>query len=627
MCGIAGIYNATGEPFAQQDALRVMARTLAHRGPDGEGFFEEGPIGLSHRRLSILDLSDAAHQPMLDQEERYVISYNGEVYNYVELRDELCTLGHTFASTGDTEVVLAAYKQWGADCVHRFNGMFAIAVYDRQSQQLFLARDRFGIKPLYYCESKQQVSFASEIKALLHAPGVKATPNRAAIADYLATGGTDHHAATCFEGIVQLAPGHRGWVDGAGVRVERWWHPTPRATEDPVATFRDLFQDAVRLRMRSDVPVGSSLSGGLDSAAIVGMMRRLEPGAEMRTFTAVFPGSPYDESRYAKLVADAAGAEWFTTSLDGAGLKELVQEVVYVQDEPFGTTSILAQHQVMRAAHEAGMKVLLDGQGSDEQLAGYTYFFGRFFLDLLRAGHLVELAREAAAYRRVHRTLFGFKVAAMLATPRFVKRRVEVPRGLLHADLEKVRPDSNYIRALTSAASLGDSLQRHLESRIQHLLRYEDRNSMAFSIETRLPFLDFRLVEAVLGMGSEWKIRRGITKVVLREAMADVLPEEIRNRTDKIGYVTSEAAWFREADIEAWIRDLICTPRFQERRLAKPKAVERLLREHAAGKDRSRLIWRLVNLELWYRRFMDAQTATDGPDSRSPSRVAAVAQD
>ncbi len=615
VCGISGLYNANGKPFAERDALGAMTRALAHRGPDGEGFFEEGPVGLGHRRLSILDLSEAAHQPMLDPQGRLVISYNGEVYNYVELRDELRGLGHTFSSTGDTEVVLAAFKQWGADCVHRFNGMFAIAVYDRQSKQLFLARDRFGIKPLYYFESNGRVGFASEIKALLRAPGVKATPNRAAIADYLATGGTDHNAETCFQGIFQLKPGHRALVDADGMHIDRWWHPTPRTSDDPVGVFRDLFQDAVRLRMRSDVPVGSSLSGGLDSAAIVGMMRRVEPSAEVRTFTAVFPGSPFDESRYAKMVADAAHAAWITTTLDGTAMKELVQEVVYVQDEPFGTPSILAQHQVMRAAHEAGMKVLLDGQGSDEQLAGYTYFFGRHFLDLARSGHLVALAREAAAYRRLHRTLFGFKVAALLATPGFVKRRVEVPRRLLHPDLEKVRPDSTYVGAFTRATSLGDSLHRHLECRIQHLLRYEDRNSMAFSIETRLPFLDYRLVEAILGMGPEWKIHRGITKVVLREALGDVLPEEVRNRTDKIGYVTSEATWFREPDVEAWIRDLICTKRFQQRRLARPAAVERLLKEHAGGKDRSRLIWRLVNLELWYRRFIDAPA----PGSRDPS--------
>jgi asparagine synthase (glutamine-hydrolysing) len=651
MCAIAGIYDTTGRPVDLR-LLEAMTQIQAHRGPDGEGYVllapggaeapwavkgppassvpsgaHRYPLGFGHRRLAIVDLSPLGQQPMATEDGRCWVTYNGEIYNHIELRQELRGKGHRFRSTSDTEVLLAAYREWGEACVTRFNGMFAFALWDGDRRRLFCARDRLGVKPLYYVWDGERFVFASEIKGLF-AAGLRPASNHRAVFDYLEGGCLDHTDGTFFEGVRQLGPAHCLTVDGRGVTLVRYWDLPSMAEErgetarETADAFLELFHDAVRLRLRSDVPIGTCLSGGLDSSSIVCVadvlmfgdkseVSRAVAGARHRTFSSCFEDPAFDERRFISPIVARIGAEPHYVFPDPKELIATVSQLVWRQDEPFGSTSIFAQWNVMRLAAQAGVKVLLDGQGADEQLAGYHGFFGALYADLIAGKRWGTLLRELTAYHRLHgpfpRSLLANFARAVLPVP-----LVRAFRGRMTGSVDWIARDFRRQWETPPAESRGPSshvqrMERALltGSGLRALLHYEDRNSMAFGIETRLPFLDYRLVEFLSRVPASGKIRGGWTKAVLRDAMEGILPEEVRWRVDKMGFVTPEDQWFRTT-LRDLMREVLTDPRTRARGYLNVDAALREFEAHLAGrKNLAFTLWRWLNLELWCRRFLD----------------------
>jgi len=597
-----------------------MMHVQAHRGPDDRGTFTDGTVSLGHRRLSIIDLSARGRQPMANEDGSLRLVFNGVIYNYRDLAEQLRGLGHTFASRTDTEVILHAWEEWGEACLRRFNGQFAFALYDGRRRRLVLARDRFGIKPLYYWRSGTQFAFASEIKALLAHPAVARRPDGQVIYDYLAFNRAGDGRRTFFEGIHALLPGEWAQVDPAtgAVRRRRWYRIRPRPGRgtgdgpETVERFRALFLDAVRLRLtRADVEVGSCLSGGVDSSSIVCSLQRLEAGRARRhqTFSIVFPGTPIDESPYVRDVVGWTGVRSHRTTTGGEALLAQIDRLVAAQDEPFAAAGVFAQWEVMRLAHRAGIKVLLDGQGADELLGGYLFLAGYQWLDDLLGGRPWTVLADVAGYLRLHgRTPDPFLLALGISLPRWL--RVPLSQRYLGVPLEpgfagRHGPASRVPEDLYRRMGFGEALARRTALGLQPLLRSEDRNAMAFGIEARLPFLDHRLVEFVLGLDGGWKIRRGRTKMILREAMRGILPETVRQRADKLGFPTPFAAWLREPPVRRYVGDVLRSRSFRERGYLDAGRVERLFERHLAGEDASQSLWKSLNLELWFRRFID----------------------
>ncbi len=647
MCGIAGNYSTEGKPVDYR-VLQAMGQTQAHRGPDGEGYVLLDPSGkqkpasvvgrltearvplsprhtvaLAHRRLAILDLSALGAQPMASEDRRDWITYNGELYNYIELRVELRAKGYRFRSTSDTEVLLAAYREWGEDCLGRFNGMFAFALWDGIRQRLFCARDRLGEKPFYYAWDGERFVFASEIKALLLAHG-RPKPNQRAVFEYLDGAMLDHDEATFFEGIQQLLPAHFLIVQGANLTSARYWalpggtRLEPDSTRGGAERLRELLCDSVRIRLRSDVPIGSCLSGGLDSSSIVCLMKAVAgDGVPLKTFSSCFEDPAYDERQFITPVVQQTKAEAHYAFPDAKELADTVGRLVWQQDEPFGSTSIFAQWNVMRLASQQGVKVILDGQGADELLAGYHGFFGTFLAELLRRGKGAAFLHEWHAYRRLHGP-FPRYALANLARSFLPEPLVSFMRSRLTGSASWLDPDfRRHHRASCDTAAMPCSNVQDLQYRLltgnglRALLHYEDRNSMAFGLEARLPFLDHRLVEFVYGLDARLKIRDGWMKAVLRDAMNGLLPEAVRWRTDKMGFVTPEDHWFRTA-LRGSAREILSDSRLALRGYLNVKAALRAFDDHVAGRvNLGNAIWRWINVELWSRCFVDRDSCTE----------------
>ncbi len=650
MCAIAGMFHVTDRPV-EPLLLGRMIEQQAHRGPDGEGYVllsasgREQPylvkgssvalsslgdhryhIGLGHRRLAVVDLSEGGHQPMATDDGLCWITYNGEIYNYLELRAELKSLGYRFRSQSDTEVLLAAYREWGSACLKRFNGMFAFALWDASKGRLFCARDRFGEKPFYYVWDGMRFAFASEIKGLLPFIG-RPKPNHRAVYAFLDGAYLDYAESTFFEDVRQLPPAHYLIVGEGQLTTHRYWRlpesdGTPRsARADDVERFRHLFHDAVRLRLRCDVPVGSCLSGGLDSSSIVCVANELllkdagvPPhliGARQKTFSSCFEDPAYDERRFIRFVVERTGVEPHYAFPDPKELIETLRRVVRQQDEPFGSTSVFAQWTVMRLAAQHGIRVLLDGQGADEILAGYHGFFGALFADLLVQGRWRRFREEWRAYRQRYGALPPQAVAnfARALLPHIVVQRV---RPLMTGSAAWLAPE---FRRRWKEEGEGDqpegahlrAMQRRVVERngLRALLHCEDRNAMAFGIEPRLPFLDHRLVEYAFALPSDLKLHEGWTKVLLRQAMDGILPDPVRWRTDKLGFVTPEDEWFRTS-LREMAQDILFDARTRSRGYLNLDAVRREFDAHQAGrKNLGFVLWRWLNVELWCREFLD----------------------
>lgn len=620
MCGLCGVV-AFGQP-AEGETAAAMARHLDHRGPDGAGEYVGDGVALAFRRLAIIDLSDAGMQPFASDDGSLRLVHNGEVYNYRELRRELEGHGHRFRSATDTEVILHAYEEWGDACVERFNGMWALAIWDARRRRLYCSRDRFGIKPFYYRLDGGRFVFASELKAFRGDPATPLRANAHAVRDYVEQGYLDHTEETFFEGIRRLPPAHSLVFDEDGLRLRRYWTLEPRdpPAGDAAEAVRELFFDSIRFHLRSDVPVGTCLSGGLDSSVIVSAVDHLleteaetarPVGERQQTFTAYFDAAGFDERPFAEAVVERTRTQAHWVSFGAADVVEHVESIVETQDEPFGSTSMVAQWFVMREARRAGLKVMLDGQGGDEIFAGYHAYFATYFADLLARGRLGALRQELAAYRTLHGA--GAAATALMVARPFVPERLRwIARGrvrggsaLLHSDLRGLgsQPHEN-------GAAFPDHLRRLLHliltrRGLPELLRYEDRNSMAHSLEARVPFLDYRLVELMFSLEAGELIERGRTKAVLRRALGDLLPPVVRDRVDKLGFVTPEIHWLRGklGDLAA---DVFASQSFAARGWVDAAAARRRLERHRRGELTAGFeLWRALNLELWARTFLD----------------------
>lgn len=611
MCGIAGQY-CLDEKVPDKALLAAMSERLAHRGPDGEGMRICGSAGLVHRRLAIIDLSEDGLQPMTNEDGTLWLVFNGEIYNYVELREELLTKGHRFHSHSDTEVILHAYEEWGVGCLSRFNGMWAFALWDGKQEQLFCARDRLGIKPFYYTQAGGSFLFASEIKALLAHPDAGRSPDDLTLGTYLAWGVLDHSDRTMFRGIFQLLPAHYLVVKAGGPQQPvRYWdvtinpavHSAVSDNEDATRLL-DVLRNATRIHLRSDVAVGTCLSGGIDSSTLTVLINDLirneapaSVGARQKTFSAVFTDKRFDESRYIDEIVNVTGVDAHRVEPSPEQLWDDIDRLVWVQDEPFGSLSIYAQYCVMRLAKE-NVKVVLDGQGADELLAGYLAYQGSYLGTLIRSLRWGTALRELAGSMNRHGGFFRSAVKQLQER----KQR----RGLLKCTAETV---------LRYNGDLDQVLRRELTAtNLPSLLHYEDRNSMAFSIESRVPFLDYRFVEYVAALPLDQKIRQGITKIALRRAIRGIVPEPIRCRMDKMGFVTPEEIWMRE-DLRPFVLEVLSSDSFRNRQYWDAGAVIHNYLAFLDGKSSySPEIWRIVNTELWLQKFFDNRMAPAIPE-------------
>lgn len=566
MCGIAGVLGGA-------DPIRIVNRMLsfqAHRGPDGEGVwhvdFPDGHIlCLGHRRLSILDLSEAGHQPMVDATGNFVLTFNGEIYNYLETRTELVALGIEFRSHTDSEVLLEAYKRWGADCLSKFNGMFAFTIYDRARGVLFCARDRYGEKPFLFCFGKGFFAFASEYKALLQHPGLSLDIDewRLLRAAHNASTGLDADRQTVFNDVQQLLPGEAMEVDVRSLdhRIWTYWRIEPQPLreqadeEDVFAEFRDLLIDSVKLRLRSDVPVGSCLSGGLDSSAIVCIVRQLlGDDAPYNTFTGRFPGTAADEWRYAEQVIDATGVVSYVVEPTVDRFVDELPGFTWMNELPVGSSSQFAQWCVFDLARQYNVTVLLDGQGADECLGGYEQYFARYVETLRVRGETSRLERELPEiHSRYPRALTpptrGLRDRLPFPLRHFLSNRFGLGTNLLYGlkvDVAQRIDTENAFEILDGFDPLASALVRDtFGGYLTTLLRYGDRNSMAHSREVRLPFCDHRIAEFVFRLPPRLLMGQIQTKRLLRESMRGILPEGIRTRWNKQGFRPPQDLWFR----------------------------------------------------------------------------------
>jgi len=609
MCGVIG-FNWKDELLLNQ-----MCKAIKHRGPDGKGIYLDDKVSLGHNRLDILDKSGTDKQPMSDENNAIVLTYNGRVYNFPQIREELIAKGYKFKSRSDAEVILHAYEEYGTDCVQHFNGMWAFCIYDKTKNMLFLSRDRFGIKPLYYYFDGERFIFSSEIKAILE-HDVPRKENRGVIFDYLYFNLTDHSEETFFKDIKRLMPSHNMIFDLSDrkLKISRYYDITKNTVEsanDP-GKIKDLFTDAVNRALVSDVAMGSCLSGGIDSSSIVVTMRNIDPDVQIKTFSMKFPGEAMDESLYQRAVYEKVNSVNYGVTPQPSELIEDLHELFMTQEEPFSGTSVYGQYRIMKLANETGIKVLMDGQGADQVLSGSSYFNGYYYYEMLKQFDVAQLFREASQYYSKSKSLIPLVYLGLRMTPGELKRYLYnhqkapyLSRRFLeeNADREDMRW---HISSLQEAA-----YSSILFYALPHLLRFVDKNSMRFSIESRVPFLDHTLAEYLLSMPNELRVSDGTSKYAFRLAMQDELPESVLARHDKIGFETPEEKWLKDESVVPIVKSIIGSKSFMSRDFWNWERVqnmyEKLLKGESSAIFVGTEIWRCISIELWMRLFIEKQ--------------------
>ena len=599
MCGING-FN-----WSDPALLKKMNSVTKNRGPDDEGEYDDKTVSLGHSRLSIIDLSPKGHQPMCNEDETIWLTYNGEIYNFFEIKEDLIKAGHIFKSHTDSEVIIHAYEQYGVDCVTRFNGMWGFCIYDKKRDVLILSRDQFGIKPLYYYCDDKKIIFSSMISAIL-CHNVVISPDERAIMEYLAHNLEDHDTYTFFTGINKIPQDSVLIYDLTKKKctLYKWYHPAHRK-DVKIETIRNYFIESVRLRTIADVPIGSCLSGGVDSSAIVCILDTIVKDT-FNTFSLIVPGFSLDESKYITEVGKYTNVNQYVTQLSGHEFLNDFQDYITAQEEPVTGLSTYAQYLVMKLAHKHKAKVLLDGQGGDEIFAGYDYYFCYFFYELLVTGKFITLVKEMIQYRKNFNNVIPHQMFAFIILPEFLKYHIwkSIVEPWINYDFLKEKCKGT-MDPRWKRMTLQESLSLTLYSTaIPHLLRYEDKNSMRWSIESRPPFLDVNLVEAAMSLPSDKKLSQGRTKVIFREAVCDLIPSMVRERKDKIGFAAPKDDFFRKEEIITFCRDIINSESFKNRPYWNWKEVERYYNRHLEGKSNiGDTIWKWINLEMWLREF------------------------
>ncbi len=634
MCGVVGIFRRRGVNNGDSRRLAAMSIAVAHRGPDDHGYLQldsaSGNIALGRelapasghdvllgsRRLAVIDPSAAGWQPMANAARDIFLVFNGAIYNYPELKRELGARGRRFASGSDTEVILQAYEEWGPDAVTRFNGMWALVLWDQRQRLLFCSRDRFGAKPLYYYVDDDLFVFASEIKALLPALPRRAAPDWPMIYAYLARNALCHTSATLLTTVKRLRAAHNLLVSKDAVKSSRYWDYRSQshtyAYDRPEETFHSLLDDAVRLRLRSDVPVGVALSGGLDSTAIAALTRRHHGGA-IKAFTAEFPGTPYDEGPDAAVMARSIAAEHYLIPYRPRSLADDVRRVVWHMDQPAPHPQVLPRWALMQTAAQQ-VKVILEGQGSDEMLAGYPRrYFPAWLSDevvRLRSPALfaacANIVRAVASRRTSSARLVRAALERALRLTRRSRRRRTIdafhPDFRAFGDRSREQSDATSDHGSRLAAAL---LRDHQRDLLPWLLMLGDTISMAHSLESRLPFLDYRLVEFCFALPNEWKYDGVDSKIVLRRVLKTLAPPEITARREKIAFNAPVERWIAAA-LETEVRPMLLSARARGRGIFEPGAVQNTLAGFAAGRlGHSTTIFRWLSLEIWFQLFID----------------------
>lgn len=578
MCGITGILLKDGAPHPDQqsalmNAIKKMTASLEHRGPDEQRCWinQNKSLALGHARLSIIDLSEAASQPMhytafqeTEEIERYTITYNGELYNYLEIKSTLLSNGYHFKSNSDTEVILAAYDFWREDCLQQFDGMFALAIWDQKTQTIFCARDRFGEKPFYYYFDDKQFVFASEMKALWSI-GIEKKMNDKMLANYLALGylqNADDKKQTFYDDITALSPAHfiQIHLPTFSYELVEYWKLDKDLIvdvneKDAIEKFSYLFEQSVKRRLRCDVSIGSSLSGGIDSSSILATMSKFIPAAQLKTYSAVFPSFEKDESAYIDAITKELNIKNYQVVPDADGLLSEFKKICYHQEEPFSSSSIYAQYKVFELAKNNHTRVLLDGQGADETIAGYHKYIHWYIQQLIERKKIGRAFKEKSFFENYH-TPVRWGLNNILAT--FLPAHASI--HLEHKEVNKILSnpdlDASFVRSIRGhewegihkpiITKLNDILYFNTMSLgLEELLRFADKNSMAHGLEVRLPFLSHELVSLVFSLPAQYKIHEGYTKWVLRKSMQSAVPEKILWRKDKIGYEPPQAQWMK----------------------------------------------------------------------------------
>jgi asparagine synthase (glutamine-hydrolysing) len=638
MCGIAGIVGFDRTTINSQ-LLKSLSDTLSDRGPDDVGFLgwsgttpvqvsrhpeavEGNRLSLVHRRLSILDLTSSGWQPMATPDGRYYITFNGEIYNYLELQIQLKALGHQFRSHSDTEVLLAAYAQWGVKAFTDLVGMFAFAILDTKERKLILTRDYFGIKPLYYTHYRDGFAFASEIKALLNLPGVNRQVNPQRLYDYLRSGRTDYGSQTLFADIVQLPPAHYLEISLDNPRqtqLVKYWQldlnqRSDLSFQEATEQLRELFLDNIRLHLRSDVPVGAALSGGIDSSAIAMAMYYLQgKDLQLHTFSYIADDPVLSEEKWVDLVGQEAGAFVHKVQPQPDELVADLEHLIHLQDEPFGSTSIYAQYRVFHKAKEVGIKVMLDGQGADELLGGYRPYVAARLASLLSQGQwgkATQFWQKASQLPDTGKLSLLVRSGGLLLPPslqssaRRLVGKEQIPSWLNANWLIKNGAMPKLSGQRSSPEVLREELyQAFVATSLPMLLRYEDRNSMAHSIESRVPFLTPALVNFVFSLPEEFIIKSdGTSKAIFRQAMRGIVPDAILNRRDKIGFATPEQRWL--TTLRPWVEQVLHSEVAAQIPALNLNVVKTELQAVLDGQKLFDFrVWRWVNLIRWAERF------------------------
>ncbi len=630
MCGIAGIYGREPEESFERN-LQQMLDTMAHRGPDGEGIYVDSSrrCGLAHKRLAIID-PESGQQPMSNEDQSIYVTFNGCIYNYQDLARELRACGHVFRTHSDTEVIVHAYEQWGVECVKRFNGMFAFAVCDTNRDVLFCARDRVGIKPFYYTLKDGGFAFASEIKALLAGGHAGRQPSDDGLRQYL-TFQFCLHDMTMFKDVKKLSPGHTLLIKGGGKPViSKYWDIEFDIDEEHDADwFVDkviwLFEDAVRLRLRADVPLGAHLSGGLDSSAVVGLARMLLGEAPIKTFTGAFrEGNAYDETQYAKMVSQEANTEYLETYLTSGDFADSIEKIIYHMDEPAAGPGVFPQYWVSKLASE-NVKVVLGGQGGDEIFIGYARYLVAYLEECLKGA--IENTAHRANYVATLETIVPSLPTLENYTPMLrsfwsdglfddparryfaLMNRFAGAKRLLADDFaatidsEKTFAEFESIfKSPGAAAKINRILCFDVKTHLQSLLHVEDRTSMAWSLESRVPLLDHRLLELVASVPPAIKFKNGQLKYLFRHAIKNIVPAKIMNRTDKMGFPVPLNHWLK-TDLSDFVADMLGSQACRERGIFDRDVLDAAI---SSSQPFNRALWGALCIEIWHGQFMDA---------------------
>jgi asparagine synthase (glutamine-hydrolysing) len=608
MCGICGIVNFNNQPV-KEDSLRSMMNSMHYRGPDDDGTFLLDNIGLGFVRLSIIDLSMAGHQPMISIDKRYVILLNGEIYNYIELRETLKVKGYLFKSASDTEVLLNCYIEWGESCLHKLNGMFSFVILDTISKELFAARDRFGIKPFYFYQDNNQFLFASDIPPLLKILNNKKEPEDSVIFDYLIFNRTNQGEKTFFKNILKLQHGHSLTIKSEEIKINRWYNLPDQLSQFTSTEFneRDFLEElkcSINLQLRSDVPVGTCLSGGLDSSAITSLVLNNKKNVDLHSFSAVYKKDQKgDESEYISEFKEKNLKLHYTFPTDESLIEDL-NKFVFALSEPFPSTSIYAEYKVMELAKKH-CTVLLNGQGADELMAGYHYFYGYYFRDLIKTNSWGKFLNEVFQYTKTHKSIYGLKTLVFSMNPRSLrhfKNHDFIDQAFYNDYYNK---SNSLFDVFYKSKTLKEFLINHFEYKFEHHLLWADKTGMQFSLETRFPFLDHNLVEKTLSIPSENYIKNGYTKAIMRNALKGILPEKIRMRKDKIGFSTPEADWFKNRKLQNILQDIIESDSFRARGYFDVKQCKKEFKSFQNYHKYNPEFWKWINLELWFRSFID----------------------